>query len=180
MHTYDDSRMEHLGGRQPVAKLALSARADFITTPYGHLLGAILAFLIARYLARRAIEKRIAGNPRFAAVDEAIAGQGLKITTLLRLSPVFPFALLNYGLGLTRVRLRDYVLACFGMLPATFLYVYYGDALASLAAVAGGVEAAKGPKDWAILGIGLAATIAVTVVVTRIAKRALAEEIPGT
>jgi len=139
--------------------------------------GATLAFLIARYVARGAIERRIEGNTKFAAIDNAVAGQGLKITTLLRLSPVFPFNLLNYGLGLTRVRLRDYVLASFGMLPGTFLYVYYGKALGSLAAVAGGAQVEKGPKDWAFLAVGLAATIAVTIVVTRTAKKALAEKI---
>jgi len=144
----------------------------------GASLGATLSFLIARYVARGAIEKRIEGNAKFASIDSAVAGQGLKITALLRLSPVFPFNLLNYGLGLTRVRLTDYVLACFGMLPGTFLYVYYGKALGSLAAVAGGAEIERGAKDWALLGVGLAATVAVTVVVTRIAKKALADEIP--
>lgn len=69
----------------------------------------------------------MATKPKLAAIDAAIAEHGFKIVLLLRLSPVFPFNLLNYALGLTRVQVRDYVLASFiGMLPGTALYVYLG------------------------------------------------------
>src|SRR5262245_51294196 len=70
----------------------------------GATLGSSAAFLVARYLARGWVERKIAGNPRFAAIDRAVGKEGLKIVVLLRLSPVFPFNLLNYSLGLTRVR----------------------------------------------------------------------------
>src|SRR6185436_6256712 len=96
---------------------------------------------------------------------------------LLRLSPIFPVNLLNYSLGLTRVRFLDYLLASVAMLPGTLLYVYYGKAAGSLAAVAGGVKTEKGPEYWLTLGLGLAATIAVTTVITRLAGRALRQEI---
>ena len=137
-------------------------------------LGSAAAFLVSRYLARAAIERRLLGNPRFAAIDQAIAGEGLKIVFLLRLSPVFPFNLLNYGLGLTKVRFRDYLLASAGMIPGTVLYVYYGTALGSLARLASGAKPEGGAAGTAILVVGLLATIAVTVFVTRIARRALA------
>ena len=143
----------------------------------GATLGSTFSFLVARYLARGAIERKLANRPRFRAIDRAVARQGLKIIFLVRLSPVFPYNLLNYGLGLTRVRLLDYVLACSGMIPGTFLYVYYGKALGSLAAVAGGVAPERGAGDWALLAAGLAATVAVTAFVTRIARRALDEEV---
>jgi uncharacterized membrane protein YdjX (TVP38/TMEM64 family) len=139
--------------------------------------GATFSFLVARYLARSAIERRLAKMPRFRAIDKAVARQGLKIIFLVRLSPVFPYNLLNYGLGLTRVKLHDYVLACLGMIPGTFLYVYYGKALGSLAAVAGGVAPERGVGDWALLGVGLLATVAVTAFVAGIARRALNEEV---
>jgi uncharacterized membrane protein YdjX (TVP38/TMEM64 family) len=86
-------------------------------------LGASAAFLIARYAARAAVERRVAGNRRFEAVDRAIGEQGRRMVFLLRLSPVFPFNLLNYALGLTSVRFRDYLVACLGMIPGTLLYV---------------------------------------------------------
>ncbi len=137
-------------------------------------IGSTGAFLVARHGGRRWIEPRVEGDPRFAAIDRAVGTQGLKITFLLRLSPVFPFVLLNYALGLTRVRPRDYVLASFGMLPGTLLYVYLGKAAGDLAtALSGGAQ--RGMGYYAVLGLGLLATLIVTTIVTRIARRALEE-----
>ena len=137
--------------------------------------GAVLAFGVSRHLARAAIERRLAGNERFAAVDRAVARDGRKIMLLLRLSPVFPFNLLNYALGLTQVRFGDYLIACVGMLPGTLLYVYYGALAGEVAALAGGATAAKGAGYYSLLVVGGIATIAVTTIVTRTARRALDE-----
>ena len=137
--------------------------------------GATLAFLVARHAARSAIEKRIEGDSRFAAIDRAVGNEGRKIVFLLRLSPVFPFNLLNYGLGLTRVRLADYFVACVGMFPGTLLYVYTGKIIGDVAAVAGGAGPERGLASWLLVGVGLIATLLVTIIVTRIARRALAE-----
>lgn len=136
-------------------------------------LGSAAAFLVARHVARGRVEDRIAGDARFAAIDRAIGREGRKIVFLLRLSPVFPFNLLNYALGLTKVRFVDYLVASLGMLPGTVLYVYSGKLVGDVAAVAGGVELERGPADWAVLGVGLVATAVVTFYVTRIARRAL-------
>ncbi len=138
-------------------------------------LGSGLAFLIARYLARESIEARIRSNPRFSAVDRAVARDGLKITFLLRLSPIFPFNFINYALGLTKVGFRDYMLASIGMLPGTILYVYYGRVIGDVAALAAGATPDGGLAQQILTGVGLVATIAVTTVVTRVARRALAE-----
>jgi uncharacterized membrane protein YdjX (TVP38/TMEM64 family) len=140
-------------------------------------LGASAAFLVSRYLARPLVERRLAGNDRFTAIDRAVGQEGRKIVFLLRLSPLFPFNLLNYALGLTRVRFRDYVLASAGMLPATLLFVYYGKILGDVARVASGTPIPRGPEYYVLLGIGLVATIAVTALVTRTARRALNEAI---
>jgi len=136
-------------------------------------LGSTAAFLIARYLARGFVERRIAGNAKFAAIDRAIGQQGRKIVFLLRLSPVFPFSLGNYALGLTRVSLADYVIAAAGMLPGTLLYVYVGSLAGDVASAAasGGAQTGK----TALTAVGLAATALVTVFITRIARRALAD-----
>jgi uncharacterized membrane protein YdjX (TVP38/TMEM64 family) len=136
-------------------------------------LGSTLAFLVARYVARDFVEKRIAGNAQFAAIDRAIGQQGRKIVFLLRLSPVFPFSFGNYALGLTRVRLSDYVLGAAGMLPGTFLYVYLGSLAGDVASAAAGGGADTGKT--VLTAVGLAATVVVTVFVTRIARRALAD-----
>src|SRR5258706_6463215 len=136
-------------------------------------LGATAAFLVGRYLARDAIARKVGKNEKFATIDRAVADEGWKIVLLTRLSPVFPFTLLNYSFGLTRGSLSHYVLASWlGMIPGTVMYVYLGS-LVNLGA--GNRHRTVG--EWALYGVGLLATIAVTVFVTPIARKALAEKI---
>lgn len=163
----------------PGSVLTLGAGAVFgvvwgsVIVSIASTLGATCAFLVGRYLARDAIARKIEGNARFAAIDKAVANEGWRIVGLARLSPVFPFTLLNYAFGLTRVSLRDFVLASWiGMMPGTVMYVYLG----SLAQAAAG-ERTRTPGEWALYSVGLLATIIVTVFVTRIAKQALAKRI---
>jgi uncharacterized membrane protein YdjX (TVP38/TMEM64 family) len=138
-------------------------------------IGASTAFLISRHVARRAIERRLADNRRFAAIDRAVGREGRKIVFLLRLSPVFPFNVLNYALGLTKVRFSDFLIASIGMLPGTLLYVYAGRVIGDVARVASGTRVPKGAGYYLLLGIGLIATIVVVTLVTRTARRALQE-----
>ena len=136
-------------------------------------LGATASFLLGRTLARDWVSRRAEADPRFRAVDEAVGREGWKIVGLLRLSPLFPFNLLNYALGLTRVTLRDFVLASWlGMLPGTVMYVYIGSLAGDLARLGSGGRS-RTPAEWALYAGGLAATAAVTVFVTRIAREAL-------
>jgi uncharacterized membrane protein YdjX (TVP38/TMEM64 family) len=141
------------------------------------LVGSTAAFLVARYVARDAVARRLAANPRFAAIDKAVGREGRKIVFLLRLSPLFPFTLLNYALGLTTVRLTDYVLAAVGMIPGTILYVYYGKLAGDVAALAGGAAVERGAGYWAVLALGLVASVVVATLVGRTAKRALTEAV---
>lgn len=142
----------------------------------GSTIGACLAFLISRYLARGWVEKKLEDQPRFQAVDRAVGREGGKIVALMRLAPVFPFNLLNYGLGLTKVKFWHYALACIAMIPGTLLYVYYGYLAGSVAQAASGVERETTVWDWVIRIVGLVAVIAVTWIITRKAKAALEEE----
>ncbi|QDU86769.1 TVP38/TMEM64 family inner membrane protein YdjZ [Pirellulimonas nuda] len=140
-------------------------------------LGAVAALLVGRYAARDAVRGMAERFPKFAAIDKGVEQEGFKIVLLTRLSPLLPFNALNYLYGLTGVRLRDYTLASWlGMLPATVLYVYFGSLAGDLARVASG-EGIGGPWKWALLAVGLAATVTVTVVVTRMAGRALRERV---
>jgi uncharacterized membrane protein YdjX (TVP38/TMEM64 family) len=135
---------------------------------------ATLAFVLGRTVARGWIARRIAGNPRFAAVDQAIGESGFKIVLLLRLSPLFPFNVLNYALGLTRLSLRDYVVAsALGMLPGTILYVYLGSLVTSATQLASPGGAGAGAPRTLLYWGGLAATVGATWLVTRIARRSL-------
>ncbi len=138
----------------------------------GAALGAVASFLIARYFARDRVAARLAADPRLEEVDRAVGESGFRIMFLMRLSPAFPFALQNYALGLTRVRFAHYVAALVGMLPGTLVYVYSGSVAREVAAAAGAAPA-RTPAYYAVLALGLVATIAVTVIITRVARRSL-------
>jgi uncharacterized membrane protein YdjX (TVP38/TMEM64 family) len=146
----------------------------------GATIGATLAFLVGRYVARGWVAKQIEGNAKFNAIDAAVAREGLKIVLLTRLSPIFPFNLLNYMFGITRVSLKDYVVGCLGMIPGTVMYVYIGSLAGSLATLGAAPNQSAQTAQWFIRIIGFAATVAVTVYVTRVARKALQESVDRT
>ena len=149
-------------------------KTGFLVVLVGANLGALCSFLLARTFLREKVARWVEGNPKFRSLDQAIGKQGFKMVLLTRLSPVFPFVLLNYFLGLTTVRTRAYVLAnLIGMLPATFLFVYIGAAARD--AIAGQMDASAGFYQQILKYVGLLATVAVVVIVTRIARKALRE-----
>jgi uncharacterized membrane protein YdjX (TVP38/TMEM64 family) len=133
----------------------------------GSTLGASLAFLVARSILRDRIARRAAADRRFASLDRAIGERGGMIVFLVRLSPLFPFNLVNYAFGVTAVGFGPYLLASWGgMLPATFAWVFLGSA---------GRAALEGGAAGTFRVVAAAATLAVTVLVTRIATRAIRE-----
>lgn len=163
----------------PGSLLTLGAGAVFgvwkgsIMVSIGSTIGAAFAFLMGRYLARDWVAKKISNSARFRAVDDAVVRDGFKMTLLIRLSPIFPFNLINYALGLTKVKFKDYVLASWiGMMPGTVMYVYLGSLAGDLAALGAGRHT-KTTGEWALYGMGLIATVAITIYVTRLAKTAL-------
>lgn len=161
----------------PASLLTLGAGAvfgfvkGFVLVNLGAALGAAAAFLVGRHLAREWVARKIAAHPRFAAIDRAVAQEGWKIVLLTRLSPVFPFFLLNYGYGLTRVSFRHYFFATWlGIVPGTMLFVYLGS-------LANPSETRDSALGWAFKILGLIATALVTVLLTRIARGALARKV---
>ncbi|MGV2828954.1 TVP38/TMEM64 family protein [Myxosarcina sp. GI1(2024)] len=143
----------------------------------GATLGATAAFLVGRYLARGWVAQKIESNQKFQAVDRAVGREGLKIVLLTRLSPIFPFNLLNYAYGITGVSLKDYVIGSVGMIPGTIMYVYLGSLAGSLATLGTEAQPANPTIQWTIRIIGFIATVAVTLYVTKIARKALEEEV---
>lgn len=137
----------------------------------GALLGSVAAFGVARAMRHTWLEKRLRAMPRLAHFDESVAEQGGRVVLLVRLSPLLPFNVLNYALGFSRVRFVQYALGSVGMLPSIWLYVYSGDLVRSV----GGVDE-KPWWEWAILGVGLVATVVATRVLALKAKAALAVE----
>lgn len=143
----------------------------------GATLGATAAFLVGRYLARGWVASKIAGNKKFAAIDNAVGKAGLKIVLLTRLSPIFPFNLLNYAFGITGVSLKDYFIGSVGMIPGTIMYVYIGSLAGNLARIGTEAQPTNPTIQWTIRIIGFIATVAVTIYITRIARKALEDEV---
>ncbi|MEH2054476.1 TVP38/TMEM64 family protein [Nostoc sp.] len=143
----------------------------------GATLGATAAFLVGRYLARGWVAGKIADNKKFAAIDQAVGKKGLKIVLLTRLSPIFPFNLLNYAFGITGVSLQDYFIGSLGMIPGTIMYVYIGSLAGNLAMIGTEAQPTNPTLEWAIRILGLIATVAVTIYITRIARQALENEV---
>lgn len=167
----------------PASLLTLAAGSVFglvkgtLLVAAGATLGMAATFLIGRYLARPAVERRFAQSPRFVAIDRAVGKGGWKIVALLRLSPAVPFNLQNYLYGLTAIRFWPCILAsAVSILPGTFMYVYLGYASRAGINAIGTAAPGRGPGQWALLVVGLIATIAVTVYVTKLARRAMAEQ----
>jgi uncharacterized membrane protein YdjX (TVP38/TMEM64 family) len=148
-------------------------RRGVVYVSLGATVGATLAFLAARYVVRRFVEAYVSRHPRLAAIDRAVESEGARLVFLLRLSPIVPFVLLNYVLGISRVRFRDYMVGTVGMLPAVAAYVYAGKVAGDLATLAAGVATPRGPTYYALLTVGLAATVLATVLITRAAARAV-------
>ena len=146
----------------------------FVAVSIGSTIGASLAFLLGRSVARDKIRALTEDKPKFRQIDRAIGERGAKLIFLLRLSPVVPFNLSNYFYGLTAVRFWPYVLASWiGMMPGTIAYVYFGTLGRAAAQSAADAGPERGPLEWALLAVGLVATFAVTIWVSKIARDAI-------
>jgi uncharacterized membrane protein YdjX (TVP38/TMEM64 family) len=140
----------------------------------GACLGAEAAFLLGRTLLRGWAQRRLAALPKLQAVEQAVSREGLKLVLLTRLSPAFPFSLLNLAYGLSEVSLRDYTIGLIGILPGTVLFCALGALAGSAARFSEVLQGQADPRLWTLKLLGVAATVAVMVIVTRIARQALA------
>jgi uncharacterized membrane protein YdjX (TVP38/TMEM64 family) len=139
----------------------------------GGTLGAVLAFFTSRYFVRRFVEEYVRRHPKLAAIDRAVEIEGFRLVLLLRLSPIISYVLLNYVLGISRVRFRDYLAGSIGMLPTVTAYVYAGKVIGDVALLAGGVAARRGPLWYAAVVTGLVATFVASVLIARAARRVI-------
>ena len=133
----------------------------FLLVYVGIALPSALAFLGARYLARDRLRKLLERRPKYRAIDRAIARDGWQVVVLLRLSPVIPFNLQNYALGVTAISFWRYLGATLaGIVPGIAIYVYFGIFGESLE---------KNPRvlDWVLLGVGSTATVILGIFVTK-------------
>lgn len=155
------------------AGFAFGLPVGVVLVSVSSVLGAAAAFLVGRYFARDWVKGHIDRISRFQALDQATHTDGLVIVLLVRLSPLFPFNVTNYGFGLTAVRFRDYFFGSWiGMLPGTILYVYIGSLAQNFAEIAErGFE--TGIAGRALLIGGFIATLVLTLLMTRRATRVL-------
>jgi len=131
-------------------------------------IGASIAFLIARYTARDKVRQLLETRRNLAAIDKAVAEDGLKIIALLRLNPLIPFNLQNYLFGVTAIPFPHFLAATFvGIIPGTAVYTYLG--------ALGNAAGDGGPVKWAFFGAGLLATVIVLILVSRKARAKLRE-----
>ena len=137
----------------------------------GASLGASAVYALASPLARTRWMRRVTSDQRVAAVRHAVAGGGVRIMLLLRLSPLVPYSILNYALALSGVRYADFVVALLGMIPAIILYTYYGKVVGDVAALAAGVSPPRGVEYYVLLGVGLVTVAVSTTMITRAARR---------
>jgi uncharacterized membrane protein YdjX (TVP38/TMEM64 family) len=142
----------------------------------GASLGASAAYSVSVRLTRLPVFSWLDRDSRVLIVRQAVAGEGAWIQFLLRLSPLVPYNLLNYALGLSRVRYRDFLVALVGMLPAIVMYTYYGKVVGDVAALAAGVAPPRGVEYYTLLTVGLITTVLATTLITRAARRAIEEQ----
>lgn len=136
----------------------------------GALIGGTCAFLIARYLARDVVARRVAHNPTLSAIDRAVGEDGMKLVFLLRLSPAIPFVLSNYALGVTRVKLVDFMVGTIGLTPIVLAYAAFGSA-SGAGPRPDGSSAISPP----VLAVGIVATIILLFLLARITQKAMRE-----
>jgi uncharacterized membrane protein YdjX (TVP38/TMEM64 family) len=139
-------------------------------------LGAFAAYGVARSLAGTRLVKWAMRDRRIEVVRLAVVHKGPWVQFLLRLSPIVPYVLLNYALGLSGVRVRDFLIACFGMIPTIVMYAYYGRVVGDVAKIAAGIAPPRGKEYYALLVIGLIATVIATMAITRAARRSIEQQ----
>lgn len=145
----------------------------------GASLGASAVYMLASPLGDSQWLARITRDRRVAAVRSAVAGEGVWLMFLLRLSPLIPFNILNYALALSGVRYRDFAVGFLGMIPAILMYTYYGKIVGDVAALAAGVAAPRGPEYYGFVAISLVAVVLSTTMIARAAKRAVEKQKAG-
>ena len=153
----------------------IAAAANFVAS----LLGGLVAFLLGRWLFRDCIQRSIMSDKRLQNIETALTVDAMKISVLVRLSPLIPDEWLNYLMLATPVSLRVYMVSNCSGIVYSLAYAYYGHALGRFALNSSGVEGMNStPLGNAMLVLGIVASILATVLVTRASMKALQDAIP--
>ena len=145
---------------------------------FGTMIGGITAFIFGRWLFRDALTAMIENNSKMKRIEAAIGEESMRISILVRLSPIIPDEWLNYILSAGPVKLRAFVISSCASIVYCLIYSYYGWAFGQIALKEGGLKLLSNSSGGvALLVGGLVATIAATIIVTRVTMGALEEVI---
>ena len=162
-----------VSGILPASMLGVAAgvlyglAAGFLVSGVSTLAGAVLAFALSRSVLRPAVSRFLARRPRLRELDGMVAKDGWRMACLLRVSPVMPFAATSYALGLSSIRLRDYVIGTLAAMPALFGYVLLG----TLAGSGMAIWTSRNPLGGWMLALGVIATLVLTLRVGQLVAR---------
>ena len=163
-----------ISGILPASTIGIAAGAaygllpGFLLAATGVLVGAFISFALARSLLRPFVARMLHRRARLRRFDELVARDGWKFVCLLRVSPIMPFAATSYGLGLSSISAGGYLIGTLASLPALFAYVFVGTLTkAGIAAWSGGAA----PLRLVLIGVGIVATLLLTVYVGRFVAR---------
>lgn len=166
-------------GILPASLLGIAAGAlygvplGFALASLSTLAGALVAFGLSRYLFRSLIARLLAKRPRLENFDALLVNDGWRVVCLLRLSPIMPFAATSYALGMSAIGLPAYCVGTLASMPALLGYVILGKfsdvGISSFNTGLSGMH-------WALLLLGIAATVGLTFVVGQMARRAAASK----
>ena len=143
----------------------------------GACVGAITSFLLGRNLARDWLLSKISTNKKFSTVSNEIKEQGVKLILLTRLSPAFPFSLLNLAYGLSEVTFKDYAIGLLGIMPGTILFCNLGSFAGDIENFRAVIAGKEGMGFLVVRIIGLLSTCLVILLGTRSFKRILKNQI---
>ena len=139
--------------------------------------GAFISLVITRYLLKNWAAKYFARSSKMQALQTAVEKEGWKIVSLTHLSPIMPFSLINYAYGLTNISVGEFLLATeIGSIPSACVYVYLGSFLGNLAKIGPEIRKHNG-LEWLLQALGLIATIAVTIYISRLASQTLKKQL---
>jgi len=152
---------------------------SFMGTIYvfiGATLGALLTFMSGRILLRNWIQGRLNSFPKLQSIEKSITNEGLRLVILSRLSPIFPFGLLNLAYGLSEVKIKDFLIGLIAILPGTFVYCSLGSLAIEVSKFQQVIDNREDLGSFVFSLVGIIATIIIAILVLRLVRESLSKD----
>ncbi len=141
----------------------------------GASIGALFSFILSRTILREWTQKKLSHNPKLLALEKAVNREGIKLILLTRLSPLFPFSLLNFAYGLSKVSIKEYSLGLIGIIPGTILFCNLGSLAGNINDFNMTLNNNQNFWTLGLRGLGIFATISIILLIGRTSTRILQE-----